>query len=181
MHIGGIGVCGRELCCVTFLSNFYSVSTQTTKVQQLSSNLQKLAGKCGKLKCCLNFEYETYQEIVKDFPDNEAKLRTQKGDAFWQKTDVFNKLMYYSYFNNRQEYICISVDKVKEIIDINRNGNQVSSLEDFSVKAYADNDNEETTTVSATPEDITRFDNNAQHHHSKNHKNHKNHNNRNNK
>ncbi|MDR2510909.1 MAG: hypothetical protein LBC89_00270 [Bacteroidales bacterium] len=160
MRIGGIGICGRELCCVTFLSNFYSVSTQTAKTQQLSQNSQKLAGKCGKLKCCINYEYEIYQEIVKDFPDNEIKLKTQKGDAFWQKTDVFNHLMYYSYYGGKGAYICLPVEKVKEIVALNQKGTLPISLESFSLqKEEEKNQNGDFFSAIKHNEDITRFDN----------------------
>ncbi|MDR0437982.1 MAG: hypothetical protein LBH22_06745, partial [Bacteroidales bacterium] len=120
MHLGGIGSCGRELCCVTFLSNFHTVSTNTARVQQLSLNPQKLAGQCGKLKCCLNYEYEMYQEAAKDFPDPEIPLFFRKGKAVWQKTDVFARTMYYAYANEQNDLIGLPVEAVHEIIKLNQ-------------------------------------------------------------
>jgi cell fate regulator YaaT (PSP1 superfamily) len=95
-RLGGIGSCGRELCCATWMSDFKSVTTNAARVQQLSLNPQKLAGQCGKLKCCLNYEYDTYVDAQKGFPSTEIKLRTKRGDAFHQKTDIIQGIMWYS-------------------------------------------------------------------------------------
>ncbi|MCL2416849.1 MAG: hypothetical protein FWD02_02815 [Bacteroidales bacterium] len=134
MHLGGIGSCGRELCCVTFLSNFHTVSTHTARVQQLSLNPQKLAGQCGKLKCCLNYEYEMYKEAAKDFPDPEIPLFFRKGKAIWQKTDVFARTMYYAYANNQGELMGLPVESVHEIIKLNQEKDFPEGLEQFTKK-----------------------------------------------
>ena len=96
-RLGGIAACGRELCCSTWLTQFKSVSTNSARVQQLSLNPQKLTGQCSKLKCCLNYEFDTYVDAVKDFPDSDKVLKTKAGDAVHQKTDIFRGIMWYSY------------------------------------------------------------------------------------
>jgi len=131
-RLGGIGSCGRELCCSTWINQFHSVTTQAARVQQLSLNPQKLAGQCGKLKCCLNYEYEVYLDALKDFPNNETILKTKKGDAMHQKTDIFKKMMWYSYTNDPHNQMAIPVDNVIHIIQENKNGKIPPKLEDFS-------------------------------------------------
>ena len=96
-RLGGIGSCGRELCCSTWLTDLRSVSTSAARYQQLSLNPQKLAGQCGKLKCCLNYELDSYLDALKDFPKTEIKLQTEKGVAVCQKTDIFKRHMWYAY------------------------------------------------------------------------------------
>ncbi|MBW7847072.1 MAG: hypothetical protein H3C41_03195 [Bacteroidales bacterium] len=130
--LGGIGSCGRELCCASWMAEFQSVSTNVAKIQQLSPNPQKLAGLCGKLKCCLNYEYDTYADAMKDFPDERTVLKTQKGDAVYQKSDVFKGLMWYSYENDRTNIMAIPIDKVKEIAEQNRQNSFPEKLEDFA-------------------------------------------------
>jgi hypothetical protein len=103
-------------------------------VQQLSLNPQKLAGQCGKLKCCLNYEYEMYQEAAKDFPDPEIPLFFRKGKAIWQKTDVFARTMYYAYANEQNESIGLPVEAVHEIIKLNQHKDFPEGLEQFSAK-----------------------------------------------
>lgn len=131
-RLGGIGSCGRELCCSTWMNQFHSVTTQAARVQQLSLNPQKLAGQCSKLKCCLNYEYEVYLDALKDFPNTETVLKTKKGEAVHQKTDIFNKLMWYSYTNDPHNQMAIPVDNVIRIIEQNKNGKFPPKLEDFS-------------------------------------------------
>lgn len=131
-RLGGIGSCGRELCCATWINQFHSVTTQAARVQQLSLNPQKLAGQCSKLKCCLNYEYEVYLDAMKDFPSTETILRTKKGDAVHQKSDIFNKLMWYSYTNDLHNQLAIPVDNVIRIIEQNKSGKLPPNLEDFS-------------------------------------------------
>lgn len=131
-RLGGIGSCGRELCCSTWMSDFKSVTTNAARVQQLSLNPQKLAGQCGKLKCCLNYEYETYVDAQKDFPSSDILLKTRKGDAAHQKTDIFEKLMWYSYLNDPSNLMAIPLDNVKQILNENLNGNLPEKLEDFA-------------------------------------------------
>ena len=99
-RLGGIGSCGRELCCSTWLTDFRSVNTSAARYQQLSLNPQKLAGQCGKLKCCLNYELDTYMDALQGFPDFDTKLVTEKGDAICQKQDIFKGLMWFAYTNN---------------------------------------------------------------------------------
>lgn len=133
-RLGGIGPCGREICCSTWLTSFRSVSTSHARGQQLSLNPQKLAGQCGKLKCCLNYEYDCYVDAQKDFPDSSVVLRTQKGDAVHFKTDVHKRLMWFSYTNSHSGFIPISVDNVKKIINMNKKRQQVNALEDFQAE-----------------------------------------------
>ena len=130
--LGGIGSCGRELCCSSWITNFQSVTTNVARIQQLSPNPQKLAGQCGKLKCCLNYEYDTYVDALKAFPDSHIVLRTKKGDASYSKTDVFKGLMWYSYVFDRNNMMAIPAEKVKEIIDMNNKGKMPEQLEDYA-------------------------------------------------
>jgi cell fate regulator YaaT (PSP1 superfamily) len=133
-RIGGIGPCGREICCATWLTNFKSVSTNHARGQHLSLNPLKLAGQCGKLKCCLNYEYDCYIDAQKDFPDSSVTLKTQKGDALHFKTDVHKRIMWYTYFGNQGGIIPISVDNVKKIISLNQEKKSVTALEDFEAE-----------------------------------------------
>ena len=130
--LGGIGSCGRELCCASWISSFQSVTTNVARVQQLSPNPQKLAGQCGKLKCCLNYEYEAYVDALKAFPEANL-LKFKNGDAVHQKNDVFKGIMWYSYTNDRGNIMAIPVDKVKEILDTNKRGEHPEKLEDYAV------------------------------------------------
>ena len=114
-RLGGIGSCGRELCCSTWLTDFRTVATSAARYQQLSLNPQKLAGQCGKLKCCLNFELDGYMEAMRDFPELEhKKLNTLKGDAVLQKIDLFKRIMWFSYRNEPEVLIPMTVEKVRE-------------------------------------------------------------------
>ena len=131
--LGGLGSCGRELCCASWISDFQSVTTNVARVQQLSPNPQKLAGQCGKLKCCLNFEYEAYVEALKNFSDTSIVLKFQNGDAVHQKNDVFKGIMWYSYTTDKSNIMAIPVDKVKQIIELNKKGEKPEKLEDFAV------------------------------------------------
>lgn len=130
--LGGIGSCGRELCCASWMADFQSVTTGVARVQQLSPNPQKLAGQCGKLKCCLNYEYAAYVDALKDFPDERIVLKTKTGDAVYQKSDTFRGLMWYSYTHERMNLMAIPIDKVKEIIESNKKGKFPEKLEDFA-------------------------------------------------
>ena len=130
-RLGGIGSCGRELCCSTWLTDLRSVKTSAARYQQLSLNPQKLAGQCGKLKCCLNYELDTYLDALKDIPRNDIKLITEKGTAVCQKTDIFKRILWYGYEKQGMNWHKISVDKANEIIALNRKGEKVSCLEDF--------------------------------------------------
>jgi cell fate regulator YaaT (PSP1 superfamily) len=130
-RLGGIGSCGRELCCSTWLTDFRSVNTSAARYQQLSLNPQKLAGQCGKLKCCLNYELDTYLDALDGFPKSDVKLATEKGMAICQKTDIFKGLLWYAYEKEGMNWHQLRLDKVKEIIAVNKKGNKVSSLEEF--------------------------------------------------
>jgi cell fate regulator YaaT (PSP1 superfamily) len=120
-RLGGIGSCGRELCCSTWLTDFKTVSTSAARYQNLSLNTLKLAGQCGKLKCCLNYELDTYMDALKHIPDNVNVLKTEKGDARLQKTDIFKKIMWFSY-PREEAWVPMPIAKVKEIQQLNREG-----------------------------------------------------------
>jgi len=126
-RLGGIGSCGRELCCSTWLSDFKSVSTSAARYQNLSLNPSKLSGQCGRLKCCLNYELETYMEALEDIPQLEGPLVTEKGKAKLQKTDIFRKIMWFGY-DNENTWIPIGVDRVKQILNQNSKGKKPASL-----------------------------------------------------
>ncbi|GAB1463381.1 regulatory iron-sulfur-containing complex subunit RicT [Pedobacter sp.] len=132
-RLGGIGSCGRELCCSTWLTNFKTVSTAAARYQNLSLNTLKLAGQCGKLKCCLNYELDTYLDALKDIPDRIDALQTEIGVARHQKTDIFKKLMWFSYAN-QEDWIPLKVDRVKEIMAMNKRGEKPSNLKDEAVE-----------------------------------------------
>lgn len=132
-RLGGIGSCGRELCCSTWLTNFKTVSTAAARYQNLSLNTLKLAGQCGKLKCCLNYELDTYLDALKDIPDRIESLQTEVGVARHQKTDIFKKLMWFSYAN-QEDWIPLKVDRVKEIMAMNKKGEKPVNLKDEAVE-----------------------------------------------
>ena len=127
-RVGGIGDCGRELCCSTWLTDFRSVNTTAARYQQLSINPIKLAGQCGKLKCCLNYELDAYMDAVKDFPNTETPLETQGGRAFHMKTDIFKRTIWYVHENDRSVFIPLSVERVKEIIAMNKAGKKPEEM-----------------------------------------------------
>lgn len=120
-RLGGLGVCGRELCCSTWLTDFRNVTTSAARYQNLSLNPVKLSGQCGRLKCCLNYELETYMDALKDIPSLDAPLQTQKGPAFLNKTDIFRRLMWFG-FKGEDAWHPIPVEQVKEIIALNKQG-----------------------------------------------------------
>ncbi|MDG1062823.1 MAG: regulatory iron-sulfur-containing complex subunit RicT [Flavobacteriaceae bacterium] len=130
-RLGGIGSCGRELCCSTWLTDFRSVSTSAARYQQLSLNPQKLAGQCGKLKCCLNFELDSYMDALKVIPNMEIKLKTNKGIGVCQKIDIFKGLLWYCYDKEWMNWHEIPVQKANEIIELNKKGTIVESLEAY--------------------------------------------------
>ena len=155
-RMGGIGSCGRELCCSTWLNDFRSVSTSAARYQQLSLNPQKLAGQCGKLKCCLNYELDMYVEAIKDFPKSNVKLKTKKGDAFMQKMDIFRRKVWYSYSSEPSNFIELPLDKVQEIVFQNKKGNFPESLEMY-IKAFVEEPKHDYENV-VGQDSITRFD-----------------------
>lgn len=126
-RLGGIGSCGRELCCSTWLSDFKSVSTSAARYQNLSLNPSKLSGQCGRLKCCLNYELETYLDALEDIPDLEGPLLTEKGKAKLQKTDIFRKVMWFGY-DDENTWIPIKVMRVQHILELNRANKKPASL-----------------------------------------------------
>jgi cell fate regulator YaaT (PSP1 superfamily) len=134
-RLGGIGSCGRELCCSSWLTDFRAVSTSAARYQQLSLNPAKLAGQCGKLKCCLNYELDQYVEAIKDFPSTNVRLHLPKGTAIHFKTDIFRGQLYYIYEGQPGEApFALSVKAVKEIIEKNRKGVVVEDVEEFFIE-----------------------------------------------
>lgn len=158
-RLGGIGSCGRELCCSTWLTDFRSVSTSAARYQQLSLNPQKLAGQCGKLKCCLNYELDMYLEAIKSFPTADTKLQTEKGTAFHIKTDVFKRQMWYAYEGDAgigAGLTALSPERVREIAQLNQKGKKPADLKTFEaeiVRKEPDYDNV------VGQDSLNRFDN----------------------
>ena len=157
-RIGGIGVCGRELCCTSWLKDFRSVSTGAARYQQLSLNPGKLAGQCGKLKCCLNFELDQYVEAVKEFPSPNAKIKTPKGKAVVFKMDIFKRLVYFLQLGEQgSSPIAMNVEDANELIAASAKGEVVGSLASYEME-------EEVEEVDTTfgnvvgQESLTRFD-----------------------
>ncbi|MCB0373170.1 MAG: hypothetical protein KDD31_09195 [Muricauda sp.] len=155
-RLGGIGSCGRELCCSTWLTDFRSVSTASARYQQLALNPQKLAGQCGKLKCCLNYELDVYLEALKDFPPSDSKLLTKKGLAFCQKADIFKETLWFSYKDEPANWHALTKDQVLEILELNKKNQKIDSLEDYA----ADNVSEEKMAFENVvgQDSLTRFD-----------------------
>ena len=135
-RLGGIGSCGRELCCSTWLTNFKTVSTAAARYQNLSLNTLKLAGQCGKLKCCLNYELDTYLDALKDIPDRIENLDTEAGYARHQKTDIFKKIMWFSYQGD-ENWIPVAAARVKEIMAMNKAGKKAPNLKEEAVQIAA--------------------------------------------
>lgn len=126
--VGGIGSCGRELCCSTWLTDFKSVNTTAARYQNLSINQTKLSGQCGRLKCCLNYELDTYMDALSVFPDHVESLETVKGIAHLQKRDIFKNLMWYSFSDNNKQYP-LTIERVKEIKRMNKDGQKAEDLQ----------------------------------------------------
>ncbi|MDR2125896.1 MAG: hypothetical protein LBP63_03605 [Prevotellaceae bacterium] len=165
--IGGIGPCGRELCCAQWLGSFISVTTGAARYQELSPNPQKLAGQCCKLKCCLNYELDLYMEAIKDFPKINAPLELVDGTAYLVKIDVLKKIMYFSYSNdNTGTSIGLTVNRVKKLLELNRQGIKIEKLDDAAAQSI------QTVTHIIGEDSITRFDskekNKKNHQHSNN-------------
>ena len=132
-RLGGIGSCGRELCCSTWLTDFRKVNTAAARYQQLSLNPLKLAGQCGKLKCCLNFELDTYLDALQSFPKQDKILKTEKGDAVFVKMDIFKKILWYTYKKESFKWFRLSLDQVQEIIELNKNNEVALPLEEYEL------------------------------------------------
>ena len=139
-RLGGIGSCGRELCCSTWLTDFRTVSTGAARYQQLSLNPQMIMGQCGKLKCCLNYELETYQKALENFPRKDIRLHTEKGVAVFQKADIFKGFLWYCYKDEWATWYKLSVDAVNEIVAKNKSKQAVNSLEDYVVTEEKNSD-----------------------------------------
>ena len=155
-RIGGIGACGRQLCCSSWLINFTSVTTNTARVQDISLNPQKLAGQCSKLKCCINYEVDTYNDAKKDFPDLNKVLETMEGRYYFQKAEVFKKIIWYSDIpDSNLNMAALSVARVREIIKLNNKGKKPAKLlepiESISIDEVKDKE-------FLINESITRFD-----------------------
>ncbi len=148
-RLGGIGVCGRELCCSTWLTDFKNVTTSAARYQNLSLNPSKLSGQCGRLKCCLNYELETYMEALKHIPDINKPLLTEKGEATLQKTDIFRKIMWFGY-KEESAWYPLNVERVNEILELNQAGRKPATLEI--------NELEEREPVSVLNSDLERLD-----------------------
>ncbi len=126
--VGGIGSCGRELCCSTWLTDFKSVNTTAARYQNLSINQTKLSGQCGRLKCCLNYELDTYMDALRVFPDHADSIQTAKGTAYLQKRDIFKSLMWYSFSDTNKQYP-LTISRVKEILELNKQGVRPDELQ----------------------------------------------------
>lgn len=155
-RLGGIGSCGRELCCSTWLTDFRSVSTSAARYQQLSLNPLKLAGQCGKLKCCLNYELDAYLDALKAFPKKDTKLYTEKGTAVCQKTDIFKGHLWYAYEGEWMNWHVLTTDQVSEIIDKNKAKQKVASLEEYAAELIQDTKTDFENVVGQ--DSLTRFD-----------------------
>jgi cell fate regulator YaaT (PSP1 superfamily) len=156
--VGGIGRCGRELCCSTWLTDFRSVNTSSARYQQLSLNPQKLAGQCGKLKCCLNYELDSYIDALKGFPKTDTWLQTNKGVGVFQKMDIFKGLFWYAYKDNPINWVTLTVDQVNEIIKINKQDKKVDSLEMYASELNIKTEEDISFTDVVGQDSLTRFD-----------------------
>ncbi len=157
-RLGGIGSCGRELCCSTWLTDFRSVSTSAARYQQLSLNPLKLAGQCGKLKCCLNYELDSYLDALKIFPDTKITLQTEKGRAFFQKMDIFKGWIWYAYEENPIQWHQLTVDQTNEIISLNKQNKKGRSLEDYALDQNLDKEEILGSIDIVGQNSLTRFD-----------------------
>jgi len=157
-RLGGIGSCGRELCCSTWLTDFRSVNTSSARYQQLSLNPQKLAGQCGKLKCCLNYELDSYLDALKGFPKTDTWLQTNKGVGVFQKMDIFKGLFWYAYKDNPIHWVTLTADQVNKIIEINKQDKKVDSLEMYASQLNIKTKEDISFTDVVGQDSLTRFD-----------------------
>jgi cell fate regulator YaaT (PSP1 superfamily) len=132
-RIGGMGTCGRELCCSTWLQDFKSVTTQAVRYQNLAINTEKMSGQCGRLKCCLNYELDTYNDALKKFPKNVEKIETEEGTATLRKTEILKKLMWFEYEGTHGNPFKLDVETVSELIWMNKSGKKPASLSNYNV------------------------------------------------
>ncbi len=157
-RVGGIGVCGRELCCASWLTDFRTVSTSAARYQQLSLNPQKLAGQCGKLKCCLNFELDQYVEGIKDFPSPNAKFKLKEGRAVVFKMDIFKRLVYLLNLDEPgSSPVPVAVEDVKELLEMNARGDAPVSIAELAIEEEPD-EMEEVYADVVGQDSLTRFD-----------------------
>lgn len=154
-RLGGIGSCGRELCCSTWLTDFRSVNTAAARYQQLSLNPQKLAGQCGKLKCCLNYELDTYLDALKNLPDTDTRISTKKGNAVCQKLDIFKEVMWFAYTDNMANWYKLEVRQVKELLELNKNGITVEAIENY---VFEEEKNDLKSNAVVIEDSLSRFD-----------------------
>lgn len=157
-RLGGIGSCGRELCCSTWLTDFRSVSTSSARYQQLSLNPQKLAGQCGKLKCCLNYELDSYVDALKKFPRTDTYLQTEKGVAVFQKMDIFRGWLWYAYKENPVHWHKLEVDQTNQIIALNKENKKAQSLEEYSMDLELETVEKSIFSDVVGQDSLTRFD-----------------------
>jgi len=169
-RLGGIGSCGRELCCSTWLTDFRSVSTSAARYQQLSLNPQKLAGQCGKLKCCLNYELDVYLEALKDFPSQDTKLYTEKGLAYCQKTDIFKGLLWFTYKDEPSNWHVLTKEQVHEILEKNKKKQKITSLEEYTLLNDTVEEKEMVFENVVGQDSLTRFDKPKRSKHKRNNK-----------
>ena len=157
-RLGAIGSCGRELCCSTWLNDFRTVTTSAARYQQLSLNPLKLAGQCGKLKCCLNYELDSYLDALKEFPEiDNKKLATEKGYAFHQKTDIFKRIIWWSYTSEPDVFHALSIERTKEIMRMNAEGQKPADL--LEAKLYKELEVKKPDYENVVGQDsLTRFD-----------------------
>jgi len=157
-RLGGIGSCGRELCCSTWLTDFRSVSTSSARYQQLSLNPQKLAGQCGKLKCCLNYELDSYMDALKKFPRTDTYLQTEKGVAIFQKMDIFQGWLWYAYKENPVHWHKLEVEQTNQIIALNKENKKAHSLEEYSMDLEIETVEKSIFSDVVGQDSLTRFD-----------------------
>ena len=157
-RLGGIGSCGRELCCSTWLTDFRSVSTSSARYQQLSLNPQKLAGQCGKLKCCLNYELDSYLDALKKFPRTDTYLQTEKGIAVFQKMDIFQGWLWYAYKENPVHWHKLEIEQANQIIDLNKKNKKALSLEEYSMDLEVETVEKSIFSDVVGQDSLTRFD-----------------------
>ena len=154
-RLGGIGSCGRELCCSTWLKDYRSVSTSAARYQQLSLNPTKLAGNCGKLKCCLNYELDQYAEALKAFPKSQ-KVRTKKGRADVQKMDILTGMVWLAYRDEPGRWVAMKAEDFSEMVAMNQRDEEPASLEEKEVKVYIETAEPEL--LQPEEDSLTRFD-----------------------
>jgi hypothetical protein len=157
-RLGGIGSCGRELCCSTWLTDFRSVSTSAARYQQLSLNPLKLSGQCGKLKCCLNYELDSYMDALKDFPNTNTWLQTKQGTAMFQKMDIFSGFVWYVYKDNPMQWHQLTVEQANKIITLNKEGEKPYNLEEYSNELIVEEPKKNVFENVVGQDSLTRFD-----------------------